>query len=203
MSAALFQAAMARLVIDPGFRERVARGAGRHLPSRLSGRERSRLVAVANHRGLDITRMMYVSFRLSRIQAGVPHTFRLLGRRRLKAELSRYIDTQVPTSFYFADEGRALLGYLRARVRQGALELPYLADVAAYEEALLDLQDARNRGVDATVAFHVEHDLAAILRTLDAGRRPRRIPRRRVAFEGRLRDGRIELAARPFERSSP
>ena len=194
---------MARLVTDPRFRERVARGTGRGLPPRLSQRERRRLVAVANHRGLDITRMMYVSFRLSRIQAGVPHTFRLLGRRRLRAELSRYIDTRAPTSFYFADEGRALLGYLRARVRQGALELPYLADVAAYEEALLDLQDARDRGLDATVVFHVEHDLAAILRALDAGSRPRRIPARRAAFEARLRDGRIELAARPLERITP
>jgi hypothetical protein len=105
MSAAGFQSAMARLVTDRQFRSGLASAGARATPRTLSPRERRRLLAVAAHPGLDITRMMYVSFRLSRLQSSVPYTFRMLGKRRFHTEVSLYLDRFRPNSFYFIDEG--------------------------------------------------------------------------------------------------
>lgn len=193
MSAAAFQASMARLVIDRRFGERVAGTGERALPATLSSRERARVRAAAAHRGLAITRMMYVSFRLSRLQAAVPYTFRMLGKRRLDAEVSLYLERRRPASFYFVDEGRALLAHLRARMRAGALAMPYLGDVVSYEAGLLALKEARNRGAAATVVIRVEHDIDAITRALDAGRRPRRIRRQPALIVGRVREREIRF----------
>jgi hypothetical protein len=196
MSVAVFQASMARLVIDRRFRERVARAGERALPGTLSSRERERVRAAASHPGLDITRMMYVSFRLSRLQAALPYTFRLLGRK-LDDEVSLYLERRRPASFYFVDEGRALLAHLRARMRSGALAIPYLADVVSYEGGLLALQEARNRGADTAVTVLVKHDLEAIMRALDAGRLPRRIASHPTKLIGRVTEGEIQFRARP------
>ena len=144
MSAAIFQAALARLVTDRGFRRQVARAGHRDLPRELSSRERRRLVVLARHRGLEITRKMYVSFRLARLQASVPRTLHILGKQ-LRAELTRYLECTMPASFYYIDEGRSLLQHLRTRLDCGALALQGLAEMIAHEAAVLDLQDARIR----------------------------------------------------------
>jgi hypothetical protein len=196
MSASAFQAAMVRLVIDRPFRERVARIGQRALPPALSRRERARVLSAAAHPGLDITRMMYVSFRLTRLQAGVPYTFRMLGKRGLHAEVSLYLERTRPTSFYFIDEGRGLLAHLRARLRSGALAMPYLADVVEYEAGLLALQEARNRGVNATVPIRLGHDIGTIIQALDAGKRPRRVRGQTSFIIGRVRSGAVVLSER-------
>jgi len=195
MSAHVFQAAMVRLVTDRRFRERVVKTGERALPASLSRREQWRLLSVAAHRGLDITRMMYVSFRLSRFHAGTPYTFRMLGKRRLDTEISLYLERRPPTSFYFIDEGAALLAHLRARMRSGDLAVPYLADVIAYETGLLAMQEARNRGADATIAIRVAHDIVAITNALDAGKRPRRLAAQPMVILGCVRNRQIQFRA--------
>src|SRR5262249_3348778 len=59
MSLAAFQAMLVRLVIDPDFRDKVAREGVAALPDGLSARERSRLVAVAVDPGLTVTRTLH------------------------------------------------------------------------------------------------------------------------------------------------
>jgi hypothetical protein len=172
---------------------RVVRLGCRALPKGLSQRERLRLIAVTAHRGLDMTRKMYVSFRLARMQSAVPLTFQLIGERLRNSELSRYLQTHRPTSFYYVDEGRRLLTYLRSRLRTGALAVPYLVDVIAYEAGLLTMKEARDRRANTKVHIRVEHDVEAITRSLEAGKRPKRIAARPTVIVGTVRDGDIDL----------
>jgi hypothetical protein len=150
MTAAAFQSALARLVIDPEFRDEVK--AGKSEPLRgLSARERARIVAVAADRGLDITRRMYVSFRLARLEVGAPRTFRTLSRLGLEKELERYLAHRRPASFYHLVEGRALLRFFSRRMREGALDDPELARAIAEDEKELDRERATWRKLGGRV----------------------------------------------------
>lgn len=200
MTTASFQSALARLVFDRTFRQSVsARGHAGLSPS-LSPLERERLCAVAKSRGLDIVRRMYVSFRLARLSAGAPYTLRLLTCAGHARALERYLSCCPPTSFYYVDEGTALVEHLSRRLRRQSLRLAYLREVLDYDRAILKLHASRVRNVDTRVLLRPRYDLSTLLVALDRHERPRRIPRSRGALSLCLVDGvpRIE----PVDQSS-
>jgi hypothetical protein len=191
MSQRAFQAALARLVADPRYREAVRRGRLRDLGSALSNRELRRLRAVADDPGLDVTRTLHKGFRLGKLLAFLPLTCQLLGDRRLAREVSAYWRTHPPSTFYFLEEAISFADHLRARGRRG-LRIPYLADVLRYERTILWLQRPWPPSpAPVVVTFEVEPD--RLLTILAAGRRPRALVRRPARYVARRADdGRVE-----------
>lgn len=195
MTQAAFQRVLGRLATDRDFRERLSRGAA--LPrGGLSAVERRRLAAIAGAPGLRLTARLIDSFRLGKLITLLPLTRALLGPVRFAREAEAYCAKAPPVSFYLADEALAFCDHLRAACRR-----PYLAEVVAYERAMIELKRPRPDGAQRPsqrVVF--EHDPAVLLPLLARGERPRAVRRRRrvaIGFlgEGGAVDWRIEAAS--------
>ena len=177
MSRQSFQANLARLVIDLEFRARVRAHGAAALEGELTALERARLTSAANDRGLDATRMLYTGFRLSKLLITLPLTCTLLGPARLRRATQAFWATHPPVSFYFISEALKFCDFLLARSEQFARASAYLAEVVAYERALLELQWAHANGeAPRPQVLTFQHDPARLLGPLAAGRRPRRVP---------------------------
>jgi hypothetical protein len=192
MSAAVFQSALARLVVDPDFRNGLrGRGAGA-LPDGLTDLERERLLAVAADPGLDITSTLHKGFRLAKLLAWIPWTCAVLGREVRTREVAEFWKRRLPVSFYFLEEGVAFCDYLLERVREG-LDIPYLEEVAAYERASLELRRARPAGETAAPqTVELQHDPEALLGALARGEDLAGLPEMPCRLTGRRVEGGIE-----------
>lgn len=171
MSLAAFQSQLLRLIADPAFRDRVRARGGIRDPA-LTALEAKRLAAIAASPGLDVNRTLHKGFRLGKLRAMLPLTCQLLGPARLTREVSSFWRQRPPSSFSFLPEALEFCAHLQRRPARS----PYLAEIVAYEQARLALEEARPD--PPPVQFvHFEHDPHALLATLSAGRRPRAIPR--------------------------
>jgi hypothetical protein len=188
VSAASFQTALARLVVDPAYREAVRAHDERPLGG-LDPIERRRLRAVAAAPGLDMTCKVHQAWRLGKLYTMVPLTCALLGEEGLEQAVHDFWRSRAPRSFYFRDEAIEFCEYLGS-----GPQLPYLDEVLEYELAVLDLrrpfipcEPARS----VTVEFR--HDPATLLSTLRAGERPGAIAERPCRLIGSAaRDAPIE-----------
>ena len=190
MSAQGFQTALARLIVEPDFRDAVrARGAAAldgdvDAGQVLTPLERARLGQIANDRGVDLNRTLHKGFRLGKLRAMLPLTCTLLTPARLAREVALFWQQRPPSSFYFVPEALEFCDFLaQRRVRS-----VYLAEVLAFERATLELERAR---VDAPPPqqVHFVHEPAALLGALAKGQRPRAIARRACAVVGRRAAG--------------
>jgi hypothetical protein len=184
-----FQAALARLVTEAGFRALIRAEGEAALPSGLSELERRRLARAARDHGLDVTASLVASYRLGKILGLLPLTRVLLGDERLGRELRLFWEEHPPTSFYAASEALAFCGHLERRLARRRLRAAYLAEVVGYERAVLELTRPRpdgERPPPQRVEFR--HDPARLLRCLGSGRRPRGVPERPCVFIGTLAD---------------
>ncbi len=138
MSLERFQALQARLVVDPGFRERVvaAQGALTEEPD-LTALERRRLAAIARSEGLRISVLVHRGWRLGKLLTLLPRTCSMLGPDRAAAELDVFWRRQLPRSLYFHDEAIAFADHLADT--SDDLGLPYLREVVAFERAEVEL----------------------------------------------------------------
>lgn len=183
MSARAFQAALARLALEPDFRDAVRREGEPALGPDLTPLERRRLCGVAGDSGLEMTAFLIRSFRLGKIVTLLPLTRTLLGSERVAEEAKLFWHEHPPTSFYFLDEALDFCDHLLAR----GLRIKYLEEVVGYERTLLELQRVRadgDRPEPQLVRF--EHDPVRLLSTLGAGRRPRGIPELRCTLRASL-----------------
>jgi hypothetical protein len=186
MSQRVFQATMARLVVDAVFCGRVRAEHELALDGDLTQLERERLVAIAFDRGLDATRTLYKGFRLSKLYATLPMTCTLLGDDRLAREVGLYWSARVSVSLYYFEEAFGFCDHLQARLRSG-LRVAYLDEVLAYERACLELQRPRHDGdVPAAQLVMFRHDPELLLSRLAMGRRPRAIPQLSCTLLGEL-----------------
>ena len=203
MTQARFQRALGRLVTDRDFRARLCRGAAVP-PSGLSAVERRRLAAIAAAPGLGLTARLIDSFRLGKLITLLPLTRALLGPAHFAREAEAYCAKAPPVSFYLADEALAFCDHLREACRH-----PYLAEVSAYERAMIELKRPRPDGAQRPsqrVVF--DHDPAVLLPMLSRGEQPRAVPRRRHVAIGFLDtngkvDWRLEAADAEPRPSSP
>lgn len=198
MSQASFQAALGRLVTDRLFREQARAGTAAATAADLTDRERRRLAAIVSDRGLEITATLIRSFRLGKLLTLLPLTRTLLGRRRFVGAAEHFWAGHPPVSFYLVEETLAFCDYLGARLRSG-WRVPYLAEVVAYERAMLDLRRLRVDGrPPAPQRLVFRHDPARLLEALAAGQRPRRVPVRPCVFVGCLTTmGEVEWSLDP------
>ena len=173
MTALAFQNGLARLIIDPDFRDAVRTRGEAVLEGELSALERSRLCCIAADAGMDINRTLHKGFRLGKLRALLPLTCAVLNSQRLSREVAVFWAQWPPSSFYFVPEAIEFCDFLRAR----RLRVKYLYEVVGYERASLELERARH-GAVPDQRVHFQHDPAVLLTTLANGRRPRGIPRR-------------------------
>jgi hypothetical protein len=164
---------MARLIVEPDFRDAVrARGVAA-LDGPLRPREAFRLVTIASDRGLDMNRTLHKGFRLGKLRALLPLTCRLLAPVTLAREVAAFWAANPPASFSFLPEALEFCAFLAQR----PVRSRYLAEVLAYERATLELERARI-GPAPPQSVRFLHDPIRLLGGLAAGRRPRGVPAR-------------------------
>ncbi len=171
MSAIAFQNALARLIIDPDFRDQVRLKGRLALGPDLAPKETQRLLRAAQDPGMDVTRMLHKGFRLNKLLGRLPMTCALLPKQTLAAELGLFWKQRPPTSFYYLEEAIAFAEHLLAR--GDAVGDPYLPDVAAFECAGMRLE--LPRGVDGSSdqeRVRLRHDPSHLFPPLRDGRRP-------------------------------
>ena len=190
MSRPVFQAALARLVVDPDFRDQVRASGEAALPGDLSEIERRRLAAVAADRGLDITRTLHKGFRLGKVLNQLPLTCALLGSDRLGQEIAEFWRRRLPLSFYFLEEAVAFCDHLLARARDGELEVAYLEEVVGYERAERKLKQSRAEGAPLPpLRVPFRHAPLDLLRPLSEGRAPADVPAAACVLVAALTEG--------------
>jgi hypothetical protein len=191
MSQGAFQAALARLVADPDFRDAVRSGSAPAFDDDLTELERHRLLFVAGDRGLDITRTLHKGFRYGKLRTLLPLTCTLLGEKILATEIGEFWRSRVCQSFYYIEEALAFCDHLQERMK-GGLRRKYLREVLSYERAVLELQSADTpSGTSRQVRFR--HDPVLLLASLSSGIEPRGIALRRCMLVGSLSEsGEVE-----------
>lgn len=188
MSLAVFQAALARLIMEPEFRDRVRTSGESALADDLDEVERARLLRVAIDPGLDVNRTLHKGFRLGKLRALLPLTCSVLGSRALMREVAAFWSVRPPSGFYFLPEAVEFCDFLATRPLRGK----YVREIVAFERATLELQRARFDAPPPQVV-RFTHDPAALLGAVASGRRPRAIPQRRcVAVARRDASGEVQ-----------
>jgi hypothetical protein len=182
MSIQAFQTAMARLVVEPDYRDAVRAEGMTALGGELTPLERSRLVHIARDRGIEMNRTLHKGFRFGKLRSLLPLTCAVLTPARLVREVALFWQSHPPASFYFLPEALEFCTFLAGR----RLRSRYLADVLAYERATLEMERARV-GPAPTQTICLMHDPAKLLATLAAGRRPRAIAQRPCTLIGSKR----------------
>ncbi|MEN3332783.1 MAG: hypothetical protein V7641_2148 [Blastocatellia bacterium] len=163
------------------------------LDSDLTLIERQRILAIAADKGLDATRTLHKSFRLTKIYTMLPLTRALLGPDRLAREISVFWKASPSVSHYFLEESIAFCDFLQARLGSG-LRIKYLAEVIAYERANLELLRPRTgEFTPATQFIRFHHDPVTLFAQLMKGQRPRAIAARPCVLAGSLdQDGEVQ-----------
>lgn len=187
MSQQTFQATLTRLVIDPEFRDRFRAGIrGRSRPvgvDDLTGVELKRLKSILDDRGLDATRTLHKSFRLTKLYSALPLTRRLVPTTRLAELIGAFWKANPPVSHYFIDEAIAFCDFILNRIRAG-LRIKYLAEIVKYERANLILRRPQNGTAREPVTVEFQHDPISLFEQLTNGKAPRGVPARACALVG-------------------
>jgi hypothetical protein len=132
----------------------------------LAGAEQGQLVDVAEQPGLATVRMLYQSWRLTKVLTLLPLTVGALGddAPALLTEFWRQRPARGP---YFVEECVAFLDFLDGRAAE--LGVPGLTDLATFERARLGMHEEISAGRQrATALVRFDHDPAAVFRAARA-----------------------------------
>lgn len=122
----------------------------------LTDRERRRLVAIAHQRGMATSAAIYRLNRVEPLCEFLPWTWKLLGDD-LVTHASRFWEEHA-TDLQYAPEVSAFGAFLTARIREGLVLQPHVADVLALELAANEVRFASAGFVPA----ESEHELTAV-----------------------------------------
>ncbi len=189
MSQQAFQQTLTRLVIDPEFRDAFRAAAGKHNVTAGEGEltilERKRLESILDDRGLDATRTLHKSFRLTKLYAALPLTRRLIPTARLAELVGAFWKAHPPVSHYFIDEAIAFCDFVQGRVGAG-LRIKYLTEIVAYERANLILRRPQNAKVREPVQVEFQHDPMILFEQLTSGKTPRAVAGCKCTLQGSI-----------------
>jgi hypothetical protein len=181
-----FQAAVARLVVDPAFRDRVRATGISAFDDELTALEQQRVMSIVDEKGLDATRTLHKSFRLTKLYSTLPLTRKLLGPNRLAKEIGSFWQAIPSDSHYFLDESVAFCDFLKKRLRSG-LRIKHLEEIVSYERANLNLRRARaDTDFPKPELVRFRHDPITLFEQLVKGKRPRAVPERTCTMIGRV-----------------
>lgn len=139
MTLAVFQRALAELVAD---------GAAGAVPAGLDAIERERLAGLVGTRGVRTMRMLYMSWRLTKVLSLLPLTMKALGDERAAEMLHAFWRIRRATSLHFVEECLDFAAFLHDRVVAAETEPPaFFADILAFETARLRLRHRQSLGL--------------------------------------------------------
>ena len=148
--------------------------------------EQQRVMSIADERGLDATRTLHKSFRLTKLYSTLPLMRQLLGPNRLAKEIGSFWEATPSNSHYFLDESIAFCDFLRKRLRSG-LRIKHLEQIVTYERANLNLRRARiEPEVPKPEIVRFRHDPITLFAQLANGKHPRAVPERTCTMIGRV-----------------
>jgi hypothetical protein len=168
MSLLGYQRALCDMIASPQLCLRVRAHADALDGYTLTARERRRLRAVSAQRGMSTSCTLYRVNRITPLQSYLPLTCTLLGDG-LAEEADRYWSEGKPGDLQFGPEARRFGEFLHRRLRAGAIDDPYLAEVLALEMAANEL---RWGAQPASRSVPFVHDPVALLEALADGRSP-------------------------------
>jgi hypothetical protein len=149
----------------------------------LSDEEQQQLDGVAEQRGLATVRMLYQSWRLTKVLTLLPLTIEMLGDQApvLLTEFWRHRPARGP---YFVEECLALLHFIDERAGTFGASL---RDVMAFERARLEMREAVSGGREHVSALvELDHDAAAVFRAARAGDASAELPAGPTTLRGDL-----------------
>jgi len=149
MSLAGYQAALVRLIEQPGLPATTNAGSTR-TNADLTSLERERLRAVAKAKGLHVTASLHRMNRIAPLYRWLPYTAIVLGERFL-AEAQRFWREVPYRDLSFHNEAKRFAAHLARRVTAGTPCDPRLPEVLAFELALADLRSMPRRVADSAV----------------------------------------------------
>ncbi len=158
MTLAVFQTALAELVAE------ARDGSG---GEDLADIERRRLAALADDRGVATMRMLYMSWRLTKVLSLLPLSLKLLGDEQTAALLRAFWAIRKATSLHFVEECLEFAAFLHARVDD---KPQHFAAILDFETARLQLRMQQSLGLRPAaqrVVFGAEP--AALLAALQGG----------------------------------
>lgn len=171
MSSETLQNLLARLIIDPDYRDEVREEAEGAFPEDLSRKERRRLIGAARDPGMDVTSTLHKAFRLNELLGQLPLTVALFDKDLLAEELGTFWQRRLPRSFYYLGEAIGFTDHLLAEEKR--LAVPFLREIVSYEQAELTLQlPIEASRAKSSVRVDFRHDPRELLGTLRSGRRP-------------------------------
>jgi hypothetical protein len=136
MSLDAFQQAIADLVASPSMCVAVRGGAPLLDAYQLDAREKRRLLAMVEHRGMSQNCTLYRANRLTPIARSLPRTCVMLGSR-LAAELEAFWAAEPDSELQFKREAERFGGFLLKRLQAGAHHgILSVADVEAELQSL-------------------------------------------------------------------
>ena len=184
MTQRAFQAAVARLVVDPAFRDQVRATGISAFAGELTTLEQQRVMSIVDEKGLDATRTLHKSFRLTKLYSTLPLTRKLLGPGRLAKEIGSFWEATPSDSHYFLDESIAFCDFLKKRLRSG-LRIKHLEEIVTYERANLNLRRARaDTAIPKPEIVRFRHDPITLFEQLVKGKHPRAVPERSCTMIG-------------------
>jgi len=176
-----FQRALSEMTVTPSLAARVrAEGEPPLAAYDLTARERARLVAVAQHPGMDLNCTLARGNRFGPIVDVLPLTCTLL-KPWLRELLEELWQVKRPDNYQLSGEEHAFAAFLQAKLAGGEFSHPYLAEVLEYEIASWALVqslrhtaegDEPQPGDEPFRVVHFSHDPTALLPPLEAGALP-------------------------------
>lgn len=101
----------------------------------LTGKERDRLLHMIRQKGMRTNYMLYQMNRLTPLTMFMAYTLKIL-HPQLMSILHPFWKAYPKTSFQFKDEIAYFSAFLKEKIADGSLDLPYLEDVIRIEDAV-------------------------------------------------------------------
>lgn len=170
MSLKSFQEALAEIITSPQIGQAYHQDPGLldHKYT-LTEKERERLLSMIRQKGMKANYMLYQMNRLTPLTMFMGYTMKII-HPRLMDVLRPFWLSYPKTSFQFKDEVAYFSAFLREKMAEGALQLPYLEDVLRIEDALNDIRFDTHEVSYVNDEFFTLHPQARIVYThYDAG----------------------------------
>jgi hypothetical protein len=177
MSAANFQSALAGLV--------AGEFVGENTLATLSDRDKQRYTALAPQPGVQVMRMLYFSWRLTKVLSLLPLTTKAIGDVAMARRLPVFWSNVKARSYHFVDEVLAFAEFLERDLPEDTQQ--QAAQVLAFEKARLLMRQSLSRGKSPEVQrFNCRFDFHALLHALETGENLTSVSRVDSVLSGRL-----------------
>ena len=128
----------------------------------LTEKERGRLLGMIQQKGMRINYMLYQMNRLTPLTMLMPYSLKIL-HPQLMSVLHQFWAAYPKTSFQFVDELSFFSSFLKEKIAEGVLDLPYLEDVICVEDAINDIRFSTRENSDANDEFYTLHPSARVV----------------------------------------